>query len=367
MSILIFIVILAVLILVHEFGHFIVAKAFRIRVDEFGLGFPPKLWGKKFGETEYTVNALPIGGFVRIFGQDPSEEKLLDLHKKRNFSHKPKIIQAAVLLAGVCFNLLLAWGLLTVGLVSGIPASQDEAKLRGATLERPMLTITSVAADSPAEKAGILTGDSVLGIGVPKNAMLLPTPEQFQKFIADHPNQEVKVFLKRGYEVPKVLVTPQTGIFSGRAAIGVSIDTYGTLRLPFFSAIKEGGALTLLYTQMTFAGLYDLIHDAILGRADLSGVSGPVGIVKIVGDASALGFSHVLILTALISINLAVVNVLPIPALDGGRFFFLLIEAVRRKPLPSRVVNMSNMIGFAVLIGLIALITFHDIWVIFIP
>ena len=133
MSILLFIIILAVLILAHEFGHFIVAKKSGIRVDEFGIGFPPKLYGKKFGETEYTINALPLGGFVKIFGENPDEENTNGPDRARSFVHKPKIIQAAVLVAGVFFNLLLAWFLISAGFMIGLPAS-SESVLPGQTI-----------------------------------------------------------------------------------------------------------------------------------------------------------------------------------------------------------------------------------------
>jgi len=362
MSILLFAVILAVLILAHEFGHFIVAKAFGIRVDEFGLGFPPKLWGKKFGETEYTINAIPFGGFVRIFGENPSEDPSSQKGNGRSFAHKPKLVQSAVLLAGVTFNILLAWILLSAGLMAGMPASEDEASLRGVPLKDASLVITSTMKDSPAEKSGLKAGDRILGATSGNEILEDTKTESFQNFIAVHEKVPVVIQVKRGSESLSLTTTPEKGVIGETARIGISLDSVGTIRLPFFQAITAGGSLTYSYTKMTVLGIYELLKNAVIGKPDFSSVSGPVGIVGIVQDASTLGFAYLIMLTALISINLAVVNVLPIPALDGGRLFFILIEVVKGSPLKPRAVNLANMIGFAVLIGLIVVVTFHDIW-----
>lgn len=365
MTILLFLIILAVLILAHEFGHFLFAKFFGIRVDEFGLGFPPKLFGKKYGETEYTLNALPIGGFVRIFGENPDEEPATHADKKRNFAHKPKSVQAAVLAGGVFFNLLLAWLLLSVGLMQGLPAGEEEATLRGVILQDPALTVTSVLPNSPASMAGLKDGDKVLSVASEGKTIKNPTPEELQNFIAERVGKEIMFSVVRNAEPLVFSIIPKGGIVEDRGAIGISMDTVGTIILPWHKAIYAGGDLTLAYTKMTAVGLYDLFRDAIIGRPDFSGVSGPVGIVKIVGSASEMGVPYLVVLVSLISINLAVVNVLPIPALDGGRLFFLAIETVRGKPLKKRTINLAHMIGFALLMGLIIAVTFHDIWKLF--
>lgn len=360
MSILLFIIILAILILAHEFGHFIVAKKNGIRVDEFGIGFPPKLYGKKFGETEYTLNALPLGGFVKIFGENPDEENTNGPDRARSFVHKPKIIQAMVLVAGVFFNLLLAWFLISAGFIIGLPAS-PESVLPGQTIIDPMLVITESLKGSPAEKAGIMSGDKISSLSSGGNLLTTVTPEAFQEFVTEHSTQEIQIHLSRKGEEKIISVTPASGVVEGKPAIGVAMDMIGVVRLPWYSALIEGGKLTLKYTGETFKGLYTLLHDAILGKADMSAVSGPVGIVSMVGHAGDLGFVYLLGLTALISINLAVVNVLPIPALDGGRLFFLLIEVIKRSPIKPKIANMAHAVGFAALILLIIVITFHDV------
>jgi regulator of sigma E protease len=248
MSIIIFIISLAVLILVHEFGHFIVAKKLGIRVDEFGLGFPPKIWAKKWGETTYTLNAIPFGGFVKIFGEDSHTETISDEERSRSFIYKPKWVQAAVLVAGVTFNLLFAWLLI---------------------------------------------------------------------FIISLPD--------------------------GWLAFSHSIQ------------------LTLCVLKETVFGLGQFLWNIVTFHADLSQVSGVVEIASIFSQTISDGVSQVLYLVALISINLAVINLLPFPALDGGRLLFVAIEAIIRRPLPPKFVNWVNITGFIILILLMVVVTGHDI------
>ncbi|MFA5830627.1 MAG: RIP metalloprotease RseP [Candidatus Paceibacterota bacterium] len=365
MNILLFAIILAVLVLVHEFGHFIVAKKSGIRVDEFGIGFPPKLYGKKYGETEYTINAIPFGGFVKIFGENPDEESTNGPGSERSFVNKPKLTQVAVLSAGVFFNLLFAWALLTSGFLIGLPSSDSE-QISAGTISNVSLTVVEVMKDTPAQIAGMQTGDKILSVSFEKEASAKVTPEAFQKFVNEHDAKEISVLIRRGSEEKTVLVTPKRGIVKGgKSAIGIAMDMVGVMRLPAHRAVYEGGRLTLLYTQETFRGLYHLLANALRGKGDMSSVSGPVGIVKIVGDASQLGITYLISLTALISINLAVINILPIPALDGGRVFFILIETIKRSPIKAHTANLAHSIGFVVLIGLIIVITFHDVWTLF--
>lgn len=358
MSILLFIVILALLIFVHELGHFLVAKRAGIRVDEFGIGFPPRLWSKKVGETVYSVNAFPVGGFVKIFGENPNEESVRGPDSARSFVHKPKWQQAAVVSAGVIFNLLFAWMLLTVGFMAGVPYSADDS-MYGARVENVELTIISVAEHSPAFSAGLKSGDQILSLTSGKEILSTPEMQSVQNFIATH--DEVVLTYKRGAETTTTIVHPEGGIVDGRRAIGISMDMAGTLTLPVYEAIVMGLTSTISLTGQTIVGLFDFFKQLIVGNADFSGVSGPVGIVRIVSDASVLGFVHLISLTAIISINLAVINLFPFPALDGGRLFFIIIETIKRSPIKPTITNAVNGIGFIILILLMVLITYSDI------
>jgi regulator of sigma E protease len=358
MSIVLFVVILALLIFVHELGHFLVAKRAGIRVDEFGIGFPPRLWSKKVGETVYSVNAFPVGGFVKIFGENPDEESIRGKDSSRSFVHKPKWQQAAVVSAGVIFNLLFAWMLLSIGFMAGVPYSVDDSYY-GKRVEHAELTIISVAEHSPAFSSGLKSGDHILSLTAGKEVLQTQEMQLVQNFISAH--EEIILTYERGDEVKTSVVHPVSGLMDGRRAIGISMDMTGILTLPVYDAVVMGFTTTLSLTKQTIIGLLDFFKQMIVGNADFSSVSGPVGIVRIVSDASVLGLVHLISLTALISINLAVINLFPFPALDGGRLFFIIIETIKRSPIKPVVTNAVNGIGFIILILLMVLITYSDI------
>lgn len=361
MSILLFIGILIVLILVHEFGHFIVAKKSGIRVDEFGIGFPPKIWGKKFGETEYTINALPFGGFVRIFGESPDDESMSGSDSKRSFTNQSKIKQTAVIAAGVIFNFILGWILISTSYMIGLPSTVEGAP-EGVVVENVELTISGVLPGSPAEEAGLSVGQSIESLSVGSDILADPTIESVQKFVNLHANEEIIIEYTFGKNIKeKVTVIPEEGIVEGVYAVGIAMDAIGTVSLPVHRALWEGGKLTIDVTVATFLGLKDFFTNIFIGNADFSEISGPVGIVSIVDDASTLGFVYLLTLTAIISINLGLINLIPFPALDGGRLLFLLIETIKRSPIKPAVANAMNMIGFVALILLMVVITYNDI------
>lgn len=358
MSIILFIVILAALILVHELGHFIAAKRAGVRVDEFGIGFPPRLWQKKVGETVYSVNAFPIGGFVKIFGEDPNEESMKGKDYTRSLTHKKRYVQAWIIGAGVVFNLLFAWLLISVGFMIGLPYSVDD-RAYGARVQNPSLTITQIMPKSPAEGAGLKGGDIIVGLVSGEDALTSPRVETTQKFIASH--EEVTVTYLRGTETKIAAVRGEEGVIDGRRAIGISMDIVGILKLPIHEAFYVGLSTTLSITAAMTVGILEFFKNIFIGQGSLEGLAGPVGIVSIVSDASTLGFVHLLSLTSIISINLAIINLLPFPALDGGRLFFLLIEAIKRTPIKPEVANIANGIGFLVLIAFMVFITFHDV------
>ncbi|MBK5215314.1 MAG: RIP metalloprotease RseP [Candidatus Pacebacteria bacterium] len=364
MSIIIFIIILLVLVVSHEFGHFIVAKKSGIRVDEFSFGFPPKLFGKKIGETTYNFNLLPLGGYVKIFGENPDEDSLNGPDSKRSFVNKPRYIQAAVLFAGVAMNFLVAWLLLSVGFMSGLPTSLGAAPA-GSIVENQALTVTSVLTSSPAEIGGLKTGDKIASLATATDSTLLSFPEisaeSLQSFVKSHGNEEIKVSLIRGQEPMEVIVTPKINNKSDVAMIGISMDTIGTLQLPIHQAVWEGLKLTGSIMVSTLVGFYNLIYGALIGQGDMSTLTGPVGIVGVVGDAAKFGFIYLLSFTALISINLAVINLIPFPALDGGRLLFLLIEKIKGSRIKPQVANTLNLVGFGLLMVLMVVITYHDI------
>ena len=362
MNILIFIVILLVLVLVHEFGHFFTAKRFGIRVDEFGFGFPPKLFGVKKGETEYSFNLLPIGGFVRIFGENPDEENTNGPDRERSFVNKPRYQQALVLFAGVFANFLLAWLLFSFGFMSGLPTSVGNAG-EGYRLEDVNLVIVSVMPQSPAENAGLRIGDKIVRLQSGDDSVTDINPDTLKSFVVSHGNREIEIGYIRGAakDINIVKITPVPNVSLGKPEIGIAMDQIGIAKLPLFAALWEGMRLDWSVTKGTAVGLYGLIRDGLGGNGSFASVAGPVGMVGIVGDAYQFGFIYLISFTALISINLAIINLLPFPALDGGRLFFLLIEKIKGSRISPRVANTANMVGFGLLIFLMLIITYHDV------
>ncbi len=362
MSILIFVVILLVLVLVHEFGHFFSAKKFGIRVDEFGFGFPPKLFSFKKGETEYSLNLLPIGGFVKIFGENPNEENINGPDASRSFVNKAKYKQAIVLAAGVFANFLLAWFLFSFGFMSGLPTSVG-SEPKGYAIADARLTVISVLANSPAEVAGLKSGDKIISVQSESEAVFNINPDSLRSFIVSHPEKEIEFSYLRGKEEKMniVKIVPSRDINGGDPAVGIAMDEIGTLKLPVFKAFWEGLVLDWFIVKSTVTGLYTLIVQGLQGNGSFSSITGPVGLIGIIGNAYQFGFVYLLSLGALISVNLAVINLIPFPALDGGRLLFLLIEKIKGSRLNPKIANTVNTIGFVILIILMLLITYHDV------
>ncbi|MBI5140505.1 MAG: site-2 protease family protein [Candidatus Vogelbacteria bacterium] len=362
-SLLLFLIILAVLVLSHEFGHFLVAKLFGVRVDEFGFGFPPKLFSFKKGETEYSLNLLPFGGFVKIFGEDKSEG---DREAGRSFLHQSNSVQASIIVAGVLFNFLLAWALLSIGFMWGLSVPADWSEM-GQGVEDPRLLITDVLEGSPADKAGIKVNDNIIYAVSKDSALQLPKVQEFVNFINEHSGEELIIGFQRdtgkGFGDTQVLmITPKEGLVPDRAAIGVGLDMIGILRLPVHKAIYVGAIATYRLTVNTIYGLYSFASGFIFdGTSSFESVSGPVGLIGMVGETASMGFSYLLSLVALISINLGVLNIVPFPALDGGRLLFIIIGAIKKKPIRAEIQNYINIFGFAFLLLLMFMITWSDL------
>ncbi len=365
-TVIIFLAVLAILVLVHELGHFLAAKKFGIRVDEFGLGFPPKIFGKKFGETEYSLNWIPFGGFVRIFGERPDDESSVGPDSKRSLIAKPWWQQIIVLVAGIVFNFIFAWILLSLAFMFGVAGSAESYK--SAYPDRfhdERVTVAMVDPASPAAAAGIKAGDTLLGAKYGTIEVEKFSVDNFREAINKSAGVPIEVSLKRGNEIMTREVVAKRGVITDQAdkyAIGIIMDEVGTLRLPIHYAVYEGGRLTIKMLQDVTKGLGALIVGALTGHGHLSNLTGPVGIAGLVGDMARLGISYLFMLTALISINLGIINLVPFPALDGGRILFVLIEAIRRKPISHKFANAVNAVGMMLLLLLMLVITVKDIW-----
>lgn len=362
-TILLFIAVLAVLVFVHELGHFSVAKWFGMRVDEFGLGFPPRAAAHKpeDSETTYSLNWLPLGGFVKIFGEDGDEAKDPDSpYFGRSFQDKPWYAQVAVLVAGVLMNMVFAWLLLSLSYMTGTLALSDNG---AGEVENPGVVVTQVLPDTPAEAAGIQAGDTISHIHLADTeATSTPaTPTLIQEMVNAATATPVVLELGRSNSTTTATVTPAV-LDSGERQIGISMAEAGILKLPPLAAFAEGWRATISITEQTYQGFKTLLADAIAGGGEsLQQVAGPVGIADLVGDAAERGLAPLLSFTALISINLAILNLLPFPALDGGRIVFVFFEAITRRKIPAHVAGWINGIGMLLLLLLMVLVTYQDI------
>lgn len=359
MSIILFLVILAILVFVHELGHFLAAKYFGVRVDEFAIGFPPKIFSFKKGETDYVINLIPFGGYVKIFGENPDEDSISGADSERSLVNKNRGIQATVLLSGIIGNIILAWFLISVGLMSGLPASISEEFSQYTTQKKVL--ITSVINDSPAKKAGMEAGDKILKISTVKKSFVPQSLTEVQDFINQNGKESLLFSIERNGKVSDIKIIPTQGIITGKYAVGVGMDVVGIVKMPFFTAFWNGVGVTGTIIKSTAQSLWNFVTEAFSGQADFSQISGPVGIVKLVDQASGMGVIYLLSFMSLISINLAIINLVPFPALDGGRVLFVIIEAITRKKMNPIVMNTVNSIGFILLMILMLVVTYKDI------
>ena len=359
MSIIIFLIVLCVLVLVHEWGHFIVAKKSGMRVDEFGIGFPPRLFGIKRSETLYSLNMFPIGGFVKIYGEN-ADAQVGGSDFSRSFMGQNRFKQSAVLVAGVAMNVIFAWFLFTVAFASGVQSSIDESEFSPFS----KLVVTEVMDGGPAKGADLLGGMTITGASVGNDTLTTLTPSAFSTFVSVHGGEEMVLTYTRGKETHTTTLVPVTGIIPDeetRAGIGVHLSLTDVVKQPILTAAEDAFFHTFRSIRDITVGIAGLIRDAVMLKADLTNVAGPVGIVGLVGEASAFGFSSLLMFTAFISLNLAVINLLPFPALDGGRLVFVIIEGIKGSAINPRYTQVLNTVGFALLIFLMVAVTWNDV------
>ncbi len=335
MTILIVIIGISVLILVHELGHFLVAKKMGLLVEEFGFGFPPRLFSKKIGETVYSFNALPFGGFVKIHGEDLSaEESSVAVAPERSFASQKIWRRTVIIAAGVLMNFLLGWLIMSAIFMIGTPK---------------VLLVSEVLPDSPAEAVGLLPGDRVKGF---ENA------SDFIDSVNKNRGREIALDIERKGEALSFAVTPRA---DGEAALGVVLNEAGIDRKPVLVSLAAGLKASVGVVVAILVAFLNLIWGLLTQGQLLVDVVGPVGIFGVAAQAGELGFLYVLQLIALISLNLAVLNAFPFPALDGGRLLFLIIEKIKGSPLPAQLERGANMLGFALILLLMIAITVRDV------
>lgn len=353
MSILIFILVLGLLIFIHELGHFLVAKKAGIRVDEFAIGFPPRLFSFRKGGTDYSLNLIPFGGYVKIYGETP-EDGATDKGAKDSLINKPKYTQALVMVAGVTFNFLLAGLIFFLLFLKGV---EFNTELVPYATEESQVRVTYVAEDSLAEGAGIAPGDVVESVTVAQEQTLTENEDILTALFAERKQQTTVVLENEERGRYEVLFVPPTE----ETKFGISLTDSVYIQAGPITAAKYAFFATGHMTKLTAVGLVQFFGDLFTGNANLEEVAGPVGIVGLVDQARQSGLNQLLILTAIISINLGVLNLMPFPALDGGRLAILGVESVIRRDLDYKKVALINLVGFVILIGLMVVLTVHDV------
>ena len=324
------IIAISIILIVHEFGHFLIAKAFGIKVEEFGLGFPPKIIGRKFKGTLFTLNAIPFGAMVKIDNGTTED--------RNSFNGKPLAVRISVMLGGIVFNFILGWLILSAAFMIGSPAG---------------IFIADVSKGSPAEVVGLKANDKIISFS---------KTEDFQGFVSSNLGKEIQIKIQRGNERLIFDVTPRINPPKDQGALGVSlIGSDAMEKQSFFPALLNGLKTTANIFWEILVFIFKLLKSAFLGNNVLLGLSGPVGAVKISSQFAYLGVVYLLRILGLISINLAAFNLIPFPALDGGRLWFFLIEKIRKAPVAQKTQNIVDSLGFSLLILLSIIIMVKDI------
>jgi regulator of sigma E protease len=347
-SIVVFIIVLSVLVLVHELGHFFAARRAGIWVEEFGFGLPPRIFGKKFGETLYSLNLLPFGGFVRLHGEN-TQESITD--KKRAFLNQSKKARSLVVMAGVFMNFVLA--ILAFSVVysfTGIPKESQNVK------------IVEIRPSSPASASGLRVGDIVRKIDNTE----ISSNDAFISYIEDKKGSEVVMYAERegGEGLAEVKAVPRENPPDEEGALGVVISSTEMYFPPIwqrpFIGIYNGFKDALFWTGVVLGGFVKIFID-LSGGTVPSDVAGPVGIFALTTEAAKFGAITLINFVGILSVNLAILNIIPFPALDGGRLLFIGVESVfGRKVLP-KVETAIHTAGMIILLILIFAITAHDV------
>ena len=346
------IVLLGVLIFVHELGHFIAAKASGIGVLKFSLGFGPKILGKKIGETEYLLSAIPLGGYVKMIGEDPGEEdEVSEEDLSKSFSNKSLTKRTLTVLAGPLFNIVFAIIVLSIIYMGEIPVLTTE--------------VGDIVESGPAYKAGMQKGDLIVAI----NQKELYRWEDLTRIIQNSKGEELFIKVKRDEEYYEAQLKPE--LLSDKNIFGEDIEVYKigitaankfiTEKYNPFMAVIKGLQQTWRLTKLIGETIVKLIKRTIPAET----VGGPIFIIQMAGEQAQAGPKNFLFFMALISINLGIINLFPIPILDGGHLFFFLLEAVMRRPLSIKKREVAQQIGLGIIILLMVLIVYNDLHRIF--
>lgn len=345
MNILIFLASLSGLILVHEWGHFWVARKNKVAVEEFGLGFPPRIMAKKFGETIYSFNWIILGGFVKLRGEEDPTDKL-------GFLAQSAWKKIAITVAGVVMNLVLAYLLVSFGYLIGLPDFDESLS---------NVTILQVLPNSPAEKNGFKIGDQLLSLQTPDGLVMLKNPKELRSVTEKYKGQDINVLVKRGQQQFSKEVRLEAVTAPTKGPLGIAVGSIALVKQPFPRNFIEGAKRVGIITWRILTSFKDIIVKLVGERKFEADVVGPLGIFNIFEQMKLLGWGYLFHFWALVSLNLVIINILPLPALDGGRIIFNLAELVRGRPLSLKFETIIHQIGFVLLLLLLLLVSLKDL------
>lgn len=344
---------LVILMIIHEFGHFIIAKKFGVRVEEFGVGYPPRLFGKKFGETIYSINLLPLGAFVRIYGEEGGVDDY------RSFANLKIWKRVLIVIGGVAAFWIAAMIIFSVVFALGADLPVGDQEVAGLT--NPRVTVLSVSSDSPASAAGLKQGDVLISVESHKYVLDINKISDFQNFTKEHAGEEIIVSVKRDGNILSVPLSPRVNPPAGQGAVGIGLERLATLiqKYPWYLAPFEGIKYTWKATIDSLKGLYLVFANLLSGKGAPEGASfaGPLGITVFLANAASYGPGFFLYFIGLISVFIAIFNLFPIPALDGGKLIFLIIEKLRGRPVSAKIEQSITVVFFFILIALSIFIT----------
>lgn len=338
----------------HEFGHFILAKIFGMRVEEFGIGYPPRIFGRRIGETFFSINLLPFGAFVKIYGEEKRGKD------PRSFNQKPIWQRAFVILGGVISFWLISVILLTIVMNLGVPqVIGDEVNQN--LIENPKVQIVAISSDSPAEKEGLKIGDIIRELEVANYKISVNKISQIQEFTQANKGKEVTLTIVRGKEIFKVNLVPRISPPADEGPMGIALVRTMIESFPWYKAPLKGISATGRLTILIIQGWGMALSNFFQGLPTGVQILGPVGIFSLTDQISQLGINYFLQFIATLAIYMALFNLLPIPVVDGGRLLFLGIERILGKPIPQKIEQRINTIFFTLLIALMVWVTIKDI------
>jgi regulator of sigma E protease len=346
-----FVAVLAILVLAHEAGHYLAARFFKIDVEEFGIGFPPRLTGWKRGTMTWSINWIPLGGFVKIKGENESGH-----HEPGSFGSKPAYARGLVIAAGVLMNLVLATVMFTAAFALGTPQLAEDLPANVHARDY-RVQIIEVLPKSPAEKAGIYVGDIIDKL----DGTTYATVTEIQDHVNASATDGVVAVIRRGNTIFTRAIVPQLDPTSGRRLMGVALVETALVSYPIHVAAWKGIQATGFYLKEIILTAWDLIKSLFVAQKTAVEFSGPVGIAVLTGRMAKLGLASLLQFIGLLSVNLAVVNFLPIPALDGGRFLFIVVERLRGRAIRPKLEAWMQAISFYLLLALVLLVTLQDL------